>query len=379
MENKAGFVKKILILLAIAAAVSAVIFFMRCERAMKTGDTAITDETETGIPPGASETMLDRLRRAAERNTSGTSDALSGDFDAYAARVTTDGRIIWEKYFDEPMLESAEYAASCADGSLIIAGRKYDPDRGDEDFFMKKLSAGGGLIWKKMLSEYDYSIADAIDGGFVIAGKITGPGKGGSSFYITETDEKGEYRKVINFSTDFAGWGYRSIESHDGAYLTVGLSEAEFIDAGGIHLSKKNKKGGQEWSRVYGGEGYDRGFSIEALSDGVIIAGMTTSFGGGGTDAYFIKADFDGNCLWARTAGTVDNEEVYSAIAGKDGAIHGCGVFTTGTESGLLYVGLEADGTPLKMVRFKSALNCAGFAIAHAGKDEFYIAGIRRK
>lgn len=379
MENRTGLVRSILIFLAIAAALCAVIFFMRCEKIMESGIPAPAGVKDADAPDGVSGSVIDMLRRAAEQRKSRPEAALSGDYDAYAAKITSDGRLIWEKYFDAPLLESAEYAASCADGSLIIAGRQYDPENGNEDFFIKKLSADGNLLWEKLLSEYDYSIADAIEGGFVIAGKITKPGKNASSFYITETDEKGEYRKVINFSEDFAGWGYRSIESKDGAYITVGLSETEFTDSGGIHLSKKNKKGAQEWSRVYGGENYDRGFSIETLSDSIIIAGMTTSFGAGGTDAYFLNVDFDGNCVWARTAGTADNEEVYSAVEGKDNRIHGCGVYTAGSETGLFYINMEIDGTLLKMVRFKNALNCAGFAMARADKDEFYIAGIRRK
>lgn len=378
MGNAYTLIRKIITVIAVVAA-CAVIFFMRCGRAAPEGGEreALPGAVKNATEPV--ESLIDIMRKVSEKKEEEGRKDLSGDFDAYAARMTSDGQILWEIYFDSPNLESAEYAASCPDGSLIIAGREYNPEDGAEDFFLKKISPQGSLIWEKKLSESGYFTTNAINGGFMIAGKLSRPGEGGSLFYIAETDEKGEYKKVINFSRDFAGWGYRSIESRDGAYLTVGLSEAEFTGAGGIHLSKKNKKGAQEWSRVYGGEGYDRGFSIEALSDGVLIAGMTSSFGEGGMDAYFIKVDLDGNCVWARSVGTVDNEEVYSAIQGDDGKIHACGVYSTADESGLLYISIDSEGTPVETIRFKGALNCAGFAIAQAGKGEFYIAGIRRK
>ncbi len=379
MGKSAGIFRKIFTLIAVGAAVLAVIFFLRCGRALQTepATDAVTggEKTDTAHP----ESIIDIMRKASEKKEENEQQVLAGGFDAYAAKINSRGEIVWGIHFDSPNLESAEYAAACPDGSLIIAGREYNPDGGKEDFFLKKISSKGVPLWEKKLSEYDYSIADSINGGFMIAGKITKPGTGENSFYIAETDEKGDYRKVINFSREFAGWGYRSIESDDGAYLTVGLSETEFAGAGGIHLSKKNKKGAQEWSRVYGGDEYDRGFSIDALPDGVLIAGMTSSFGEGGMDAYFVKADFDGNCVWARSVGTADNEEVYSAIKGGDGNIHACGVYSSQDESGLLYMALDAGGFPVKMIRFKGALNCAGFAIAQAEKNEFYIAGIRRK
>ena len=67
------------------------------------------------------------------------------------------------------------------------------------------------------------------------------------------------------------------------------------------------------WSRTYGGNGNEEARAVRQTSDGgFIVAGVTSSFGAGGTDMWVIKLDGGGNVQWERTYGGAGNEIAYS-------------------------------------------------------------------
>jgi hypothetical protein len=74
------------------------------------------------------------------------------------------------------------------------------------------------------------------------------------------------------------------------------------------------------WSRTFGGENLDFGYSVQQTSDGgYVIAGVTVSFGAGGYDVWLIKTDFDGNKVWDKTFGGTGWDEAYSVQQTSDG------------------------------------------------------------
>lgn len=66
----------------------------------------------------------------------------------------------------------------------------------------------------------------------------------------------------------------------------------------------------QNFQKVYGGLGADRGHAIITTnSGGYAIAGHTSSFGAGGKDIFIMKLDASGNVLWQKTYGSSSNED----------------------------------------------------------------------
>lgn len=58
------------------------------------------------------------------------------------------------------------------------------------------------------------------------------------------------------------------------------------------------------WTRTYGGENADHGYSVQQTSDeGYIIAGYTGSYGAGSDDFYLIKTNSSGDTLWTSVFG----------------------------------------------------------------------------
>ncbi|MFQ6072415.1 MAG: Ig-like domain-containing protein, partial [Methanosarcinales archaeon] len=63
----------------------------------------------------------------------------------------------------------------------------------------------------------------------------------------------------------------------------------------------------------FGGSSYDRGYSVQQISDGgYIITGLTESYGAGGYDVWLIKTDDKGNKIWDKTFGGSSYDFGYS-------------------------------------------------------------------
>jgi hypothetical protein len=110
-------------------------------------------------------------------------------------------------------------------------------------------------------------------------------------------------------------WGYqyeargdevgRSVEqTNDGGYVVAGYTNS--LEAGGfdVLVVRTDACGCPVWKNTYGGTEDDVGHSVQALSDGgFIVAGVTRSFGAGGSDVYLLKIRPDGKLHWQRTFG----------------------------------------------------------------------------
>ena len=100
----------------------------------------------------------------------------------------------------------------------------------------------------------------------------------------------------------------------------------------------------------HGGDDTDLGYCVAQASDGgYIIAGATYSFGAGYDDGYLIRTDANGDTLWTRTFGGIDEDRLYSVEETPDGGFVSVG-FTVAEDdsvSDFYMVRLDADGDSL--------------------------------
>ena len=60
-------------------------------------------------------------------------------------------------------------------------------------------------------------------------------------------------------------------------------------------LIRTDVEGNEMWTKKFGGQEYDVGYSVQPTADGgFIITGETKSFGAGRTDVFLIKVNGDG-------------------------------------------------------------------------------------
>ncbi|WP_136667419.1 T9SS type A sorting domain-containing protein [Flavobacterium sp. H122] len=113
-----------------------------------------------------------------------------------------------------------------------------------------------------------------------------------------------------------------SISGKDGTKAEDGRGNYDYW------LWKMNEKGGMEWQKSYGGEGFDYLQSIQITNEGgYILGGISDSNKSadkkedtkGNFDFWIIKLDPKGNELWQRTIGSNGQEKLHSINKTADG------------------------------------------------------------
>ncbi|MCJ7581540.1 MAG: hypothetical protein MUP98_13520 [Candidatus Aminicenantes bacterium] len=102
----------------------------------------------------------------------------------------------------------------------------------------------------------------------------------------------------------------------DGGYIVAGYTESFSVGVSesDVWILKLSASGEIEWEMVYGGNEYDKAYSIEqTLDGGYIVAGETQSFGAGGGDFWILKLSFLGDIEWQKTYGG-DNMEMAASV-----------------------------------------------------------------
>jgi len=143
--------------------------------------------------------------------------------------------------------------------------------------------------------------------------------KKSTDIWLIKTDSSGEmeWNKTIGGEEHDVG---RSIKyTSDGGYIITGSTQSFTIGETDIWLIKINNNGIEEWNRTFGGVDYDVGYSvIESSEGGYILTGYTKSFGSGGNDLWLIKTDNDGNMLWNKTYGGIEDDIGESIVQTTD-------------------------------------------------------------
>lgn len=302
------------------------------------------------------------------------------DYDMFVAAVDAGGKLKWQKIFGAQYYDWADYAIQCDDGGILVLGRTYYTEEGQNDYYVMKLDASGNSLWSKTFAGVNEtpmdSVAQAVDGGYIIAGKTFSEAGDAKEVYIARTDKAGNYEWVHNFGRQYYEWGYTSIISTDGSYLTVGQDETPDISAD-VYLRKRDNGGNYAWEKSYGGRDYDWGYSIAAALDGFIIAGLTYSYGSGNDDIYLIKVNENGFLAWDKTYGGPGFDEVFSICgAGKSGFVLAGATTSWGSGGHDVYImKVDAEGNSLWSAVFGGAGNDAAYSVNRLKDGGYIIAG----
>jgi PKD repeat protein/putative intracellular protease/amidase len=179
-------------------------------------------------------------------------------------------------------------------------------------------------VWAKTFggagSEGGRSVCETNDGGLLICGYTYSSGAGHSDIYLIKTDAEGNQEWTRTFGGPGWEYGYAAGQTDDGGYILTGYTTSSGAGSRDVYLVKTDGEGNEEWSKTFGGAGLDVGKSVCQTGDGgYIICGYTRSFGTDNQDVYLIKTNASGDTLWTRVHSGNLSELAHAIVETDDG------------------------------------------------------------
>lgn len=190
---------------------------------------------------------------------------------------------------------------------LSLSDGLASPGYPGSDAWLIKTDPNGNEQWNKTFGEeyddYAASVQKTADGGYILAGYST-MDRPGNEVWLIKTDIKGNQQWKKDLGENDYWLSSSLVQTSDGGYILTGMSESLMTGAVDALLIKTDSNGNKQWSTTFGGDKYDRTLSVfQAKDSGLILSGYTESYGAGGSDAWIIKTDAEGNEQWNKTFG----------------------------------------------------------------------------
>lgn len=278
--------------------------------------------------------------------TFGTISLYGGNM--FLAKYDDTGNVIWVRSVSGTITYATYDIDIDSDNNLYVTGTLSSSanfgginltTHGSNDVFIAKYNSSGNLIWAKNYggSKYDDVKSVSVDGSHNII--ITG------SFYD---------------NTDFGS----------GSYYSKGQSD--------IYVAKFDSSGTLSWFITNGGKGIDKGNGTALDKDGNIYIGgdfgdtckfgNTTLIAQGMWDAFTVKFDANGNCIWAKqSVGTFDNV-CNNICTDKFSNVYLTGSFGKTASFGTHSISAIGNTTDIYIVKYDSSGDCK-WATKAGGSD----------
>ncbi|MEI8134334.1 MAG: T9SS type A sorting domain-containing protein [bacterium] len=274
-----------------------------------------------------------------------------GKGNAWTAKFDYRGNIIWMKCFGGSQFETANCIIETNEegNDLMMVGQTSSTDwdcsgnvsKGENDIWVVRMSSDGKIRWQKNFggpsNEYATAVKQTPDLGFIIAGTtsqnggdVSGCHVGNDDAWIIKLDRNG----ALQWQKCLGGTGEEIANSiaqtSDGGYLIVGETNSTDGDVTGLHqslfysdawIAKISPTGELQWQKCFGGYNNDNAQSIIPITGGdYIIAGNAGSNNGdfsrsSGHDAWLTRISDSGVVKWQVFYGG----NAYSIINTSDG------------------------------------------------------------
>ena len=250
----------------------------------------------------------------------------AGDIDLWLLKTDSNGDTLWTRTMGGNADDEGWYVLQTPDGGYIMSGHAESFGPGDDDFWFIKTDPLGFVEWEKTYGGIedndDCVFRRTPDQGYILLGEIESPDTGNDDLWLIKTNNNGDtlWTKTIGDSLD-DDVGSIEVTSDSGFILTLTFESDPTYDEN-IKLIKTDQYGDTIWTKNYGGDDDERVTpnSVRQTADGgYIIFASTQSIGAGGEDIWMIKTDANGDSVWSKTHGGLNDDVSMCGLQTIDG------------------------------------------------------------
>jgi hypothetical protein len=214
---------------------------------------------------------------------------------------------LWTRTFGGEDWDFGSSLAQIDSTHFLIAGYSHSFGNGYE-LYLIKIDAHGDTMWTRTYGGVNddeaFETQQTAAGDFVIAGWTSSYGSGLRDAYLLLTDANGDTSWTRTYGGPARDIAYGVCATMDGGFVLVGETRSSGSGLSDLFLVKADSQGDSLWANAYGGSEQEMGYSvIETADSGFIAVGFTESSGSGMGDIYILKTNASGDSIWAKTFG----------------------------------------------------------------------------
>ena len=341
---------------------------------------------------------------------------------------------LWAKAAGGTYYDYGYSVATDASGNVYVTGSFSSPiitfgtttltNAGSGNIFIAKYDAAGNVLWAKSAggngSDDGLSVATDASGNVYVTGyftsstitfgttTLTNAGGGSNDMFIVKYNAAGNVlwakreggtSHEIGFSvtTDASGNVYVTGEFRS-ATITFGTTTLTNAGGGDIFIAKYDAAGNVLWAKRAGGTDYEFCKSVTTDASGnvyitgefrspTITFGTTTLTNAGNSNIFIAKYDAAGTVLWAKGAGSNNDNNGRIVTTDASGNVYVTGVFTSPTitfdtttltnagSADMFIAKYDAAGTVLWAKRAGGADSDYGYSVATDASGNVFVTG----
>ncbi|MAT69102.1 MAG: hypothetical protein CMJ58_06205 [Planctomycetaceae bacterium] len=276
--------------------------------------------------------------------------------DGFVVKFSSAGEHLWSTYVTD-IAEKKTYETLFdvdldAESNIVVVGQSLTFNPNDSnDAFAAKISGGGQLVWAQSMGGPENESArgvaiDDVSGAVYLTGRTPSPGSsewirdgfdttlsGTYDAYLIKLDASGTHLWSTFLGGDDSEMGYKGVAvDHEQNVVVAGITESDHWNGwesipiagsyqGGIdgYVAKFNSEGVPQWACYLGGDQGDTAYDLTMGTSGdLFVGGSTTSSEwmvggfdlnyGGIADSFVAALSADGGLVWSSYLGGINDE-----------------------------------------------------------------------
>ncbi len=229
--------------------------------------------------------------------------------DVCVTRMNANGEMTWRLWLGGKKKDEGKAIARTADGNIVVLGRTKSFSKAYAyDLYVAKISLDGKKLWETTLGgdrdEYAGGIAGTDDGGILLVGATESYGARDKDIYIARLDANGKLLHAHTVGGEKADAATALTRTRDGKMVLVGYREMEYSGDADFLIMQMDQNGKVRWTKTFG-EAYEDLLNgvTPTIDNGIVAIGSTRSYGSSQSDLTVMKIDAKGKTIWHKIYG----------------------------------------------------------------------------